>query len=255
MNPKEQLHLLIVDDEDPFRMILCDVLSSLGNYTIKDCDTGEGAVKLMSEETFDVVVLDYKMADMSGLNVLQWMHEQKITTPVLMLTAAGSETVAVEAMKLGAYDYVRKEHVDVDHLPIIINGIYERFLFRNEKMTRQVNEGMEAKWIALKTYQNTITQLSLNIKNALSIMSLSLQEYEEDLEPFVTKQGRQKFADAFTDLRHIYDIIGSGVHSVIDLAEMFYDKTGAELHPEEELKKTEAPAEKAEPVKAPVVNS
>lgn len=65
------------------------------------------------------------------------MYEQKNETPVLMLTAAGTENIAVEAMKLGAYDYIKKDQLDLEHLPINLNGIYERYLFRKERENNQ----------------------------------------------------------------------------------------------------------------------
>ncbi|MBM4162614.1 MAG: response regulator, partial [Ignavibacteria bacterium] len=98
--------LLIVDDDDSFRIAMKQILSSSGRYRVRSCESGESAIEALQQERFDVVILDYRMGGISGLNVLQWMHEQKIDTPVVMMTAAGSESVAVEAMKLGAYDYV-----------------------------------------------------------------------------------------------------------------------------------------------------
>ena len=65
------------------------------------------------------------------------MYEQKNETPVLMLTAAGTENIAVEAMKFGAYDYIRKEQLQFEVLPILINGVYQQFLFRKEKENKE----------------------------------------------------------------------------------------------------------------------
>src|SRR3989337_2145300 len=123
MNARAVRLILLVDDDDSFRMAIRQVLSSTGKYKVKTCDSGETAIEMLKGERFDIVIRDYKMVGMSGLNVLQWMHEQKIETPVVMMTAAGSEMVAVEAMKLGAYDYVRKEHVEIDHIEILIAGV------------------------------------------------------------------------------------------------------------------------------------
>lgn len=132
--------LLMVDDDDAFRIAMKQAISESGKYKVRSADSGESALEALQHDQFDVIVLDYRMPGISGLNVLQWMHEQKIDTPVVMMTAAGSESVAVEAMKLGAYDYVRKEQIDIDHIGILIDGVVERHLFRKEKEHREAIE-------------------------------------------------------------------------------------------------------------------
>jgi len=133
------LRLLIVDDDDAFRLALKSAMDDSG-YSVESCDCGEAGINILRASVFDVVILDYRMPGISGLNVLQWMHEQKMETPVIMLTAVGSENIAVEAMKLGAYDYFAKDTIDIFHLPIAINSAYECFLFKKEKMRNQLNE-------------------------------------------------------------------------------------------------------------------
>src|SRR5512141_2033809 len=117
----ESRTLLMVDDDDAFRIAMKQALSAGGKYKVRSADSGEAAIESLLHDRFDVILLDYRMPGISGLNVLQWMHEQKIDTPVVMMTAAGSEGIAVEAMKLGAYDYVRKEQVEIEHIGILID--------------------------------------------------------------------------------------------------------------------------------------
>jgi DNA-binding NtrC family response regulator len=137
------LRLLIVDDEDAFRLALKSAMTDSG-YLVESCDCGEAAINLLHASLFDVILLDYRMPGISGLNVLQWMLEQKMETPVIMLTAVGSENIAVEAMKLGAYDYFAKDTIDIFHLPIAINSAYERYLFKKEKTLKQLNNQFES---------------------------------------------------------------------------------------------------------------
>lgn len=109
MEPKRPLQILIVDDEEPFRKVVSVVLQDRGGFDVEECESGESAIAALRQRAYDVVILDYRMEAVSGLNVLQWMLEQKIDTPVIVLTGAGSEHIAVEAMKLGAYDYIQKD--------------------------------------------------------------------------------------------------------------------------------------------------
>src|SRR3972149_1593679 len=107
---------------------------------------------------------------MSGLNVLQWMNEQKIETPVVMLTAAGSEIVAVEAMKYGAYDYIRKEQIDISHVPVILRGVNERFQFRKEKEQREsLEKERAASVMAIEAFHDTLATLA-QIANTTMLM-------------------------------------------------------------------------------------
>jgi DNA-binding NtrC family response regulator len=132
---QEPLTVLLVDDEETFAGILAEQLREEYGFQTSFCTSGREAIEALqnARRGFDVVLLDYKMPDITGLNVLQWMHEQKNETPVVILTAAGSEAVAVEAMKLGAYDYLRKEHVDLARLALVVQATHERHLFRVAK--------------------------------------------------------------------------------------------------------------------------
>ena len=215
--------VLLADDDDAFRTAIKQVLASTGKYRVRACDSGEGAVEALQQERFDVVIVDYKMPGMSGLNVLQWMHEQKIDSPVIMLTAAGSESVAVEAMKLGAYDYVRKEHVEIDHIDILMSGVFERYLFRREKARREAIEREREKGlIAVETFHSTLASIAQIVNNSLSMVSLNIQEHETELKPFVTEPGQVRLAQAFSEIRQEYSVISSAVKSMLNMANVLH---------------------------------
>lgn len=215
--------LLMVDDDDAFRIAMKQALSMGGKYRVRSADSGEAALEALQHERFDVMLLDYRMPGISGLNVLQWMHEQKIDTPVVMMTAAGSEGIAVEAMKLGAYDYVRKEQVEIDHIGILIDGVYERYLFRKEKERREVIEReREKSLVAIETFHSTLASIAQIVNNSLSMVSLNIQEHETKLRPFVTDGGEQRLERVFADLKQEYSVIASAVKSMLDMANVLH---------------------------------
>jgi len=215
--------LLMVDDDDSFRIVMKQALSAGGNYRVRSADSGEAALEALQHDRFDVILLDYRMPGISGLNVLQWMHEQKIDTPVVMLTAAGSEGIAVEAMKLGAYDYVRKEQVEVDHIGILIDGVYERYMFRKEKERREVIEReREKSLVAIETFHSTLASIAQIVNNSLSMVSLNIQEHKAKLLPFVTDGGEQRLERVFADLKQEYSVIASAVKSMLDMANVLH---------------------------------
>ena len=215
--------LLMVDDDDSFRIVMKQALSAGGNYRVRSADSGEAALEALQHDRFDVILLDYRMPGISGLNVLRWMHEQKIDTPVVMLTAAGSEGVAVEAMKLGAYDYVRKEQVEIDHIGILIDGVYERYMFRKEKERREVIEReREKSLVAIETFHSTLASIAQIVNNSLSMVSLNIQEHKAKLLPFVTDGGEQRLERVFADLKQEYSVIASAVKSMLDMANVLH---------------------------------
>ena len=70
--------------------------------------TGEECFLELTKKNYDVIVIDFSLSDMDGLEVLRNMNNKKYNIPVVMVTAFGDENVAVEAMKLGAFDYIVK---------------------------------------------------------------------------------------------------------------------------------------------------
>jgi DNA-binding response OmpR family regulator len=102
-NPK----ILIVDDEPNIRKILCRTLARSGWDAETACD-GEEAITKISLEPFDLVLLDLHMQPIDGLSVLEEIRKVDPDTVVIILTAHGSLDSAVEALRLGAYDYLFK---------------------------------------------------------------------------------------------------------------------------------------------------
>lgn len=99
--------ILIIDDEKGVGDILKKILSKEG-YDVHAVTRGQDGVKLVREKDVHLVILDIKMPEMDGIEVLQKIHEIKKDVVVIMLTAYGTLTTAREAMKLGAYDYITK---------------------------------------------------------------------------------------------------------------------------------------------------
>jgi len=191
-------------------------------------DSGEDAVEKLKTDQFDVVLLDYKMPGLSGLDVLAWMHENRVDSPVIMLTAAGSEEVAVEAMKLGAYDYLSKEHIEIDRLPLTIYSVYERYLYRTE-VTRREREDHQMRQqqkdlASLQMFQNTVSSIGQFVNNSLAGLSTRISETETELLPFVTNDGRKHFLESFAALKKEFDVAFSGLKSMLDLTTLVTQK-------------------------------
>src|SRR5262245_54881090 len=99
--------ILVADDERSMRELLAITLHQAG-YDVTLAEGGQMAVDALSRESFDLVVTDLRMHKMDGLAVLRAVREHCPTTVVIVITAFASTETAVEAMKLGAYDYITK---------------------------------------------------------------------------------------------------------------------------------------------------
>lgn len=112
------MKILIADDEKNMRWILEKNLKSEG-FVIVTAEDGEEAFNLYVDESPDIVILDYKMPKIDGMEVLKRIKKINNTIPVIMITAHGSTDAAVEAMKIGAVDYISKPF-DIDELKMTI---------------------------------------------------------------------------------------------------------------------------------------
>ncbi len=220
---KIPLNVLIIDDEVAFSNLLSLDLEFEGKYSVKTASSGEQGISMMKSEVFDVILLDYHIGSMTGLQVLQWMSEQKMETPVIMLTAAGTEEVAVNAMKLGAYDYVRKERLELSHLPILINGTYERYLFRREMKQRELAKIEDEKHkAAVQMFQTTVRTIAHHVNNALAVIMLRSSSYERMVKKNLDPETANQFIQLISDLKGQASVIESVVRSLVELSNVVY---------------------------------
>jgi len=132
------IRVLVVDDEQSMRELLAIMLRQAG-YDVSVAEGGEAAVNALKNDSFDLVVTDLRMRKVDGLAVLKATKEHSPRTVVLVVTAFASTETAVEAMKLGAYDYVTKPF-KLDELKVTIANALERRHLQeeNQALKRQL---------------------------------------------------------------------------------------------------------------------
>jgi len=132
--------ILVIDDERSMREFLSIMLEKEG-YRAIAIDNGNDALEFISKNKYDLIITDIKMPKMSGIDILRESMALHPNTPVIMITAFASTEVAVEAMKLGAYDYITKPF-NVDEIKIIIkNAIEKKSLFDENISLREELKG------------------------------------------------------------------------------------------------------------------
>jgi DNA-binding response OmpR family regulator len=224
------IRVLLVDDDESFAGVIADGLREEFQFDVTVCYNGREAVELLKSTRggFDVMVLDFMMPEMSGIEVLRWMHEDKNETPTVMLTAAGSETVAVEAMKLGAYDYARKELTDLYHLANLIRATHERHLFRvaktfEEESAREMALNREA----TDKVRDVINAITPSLNSAFANISADLETRITDFLKSLPVERQRELRSIIGDIQRQVGVLESGTRGLLALYQLVYAR-----HPE-----------------------
>jgi two-component system response regulator AtoC len=132
--------ILVVDDDEVMRQTLSDVLTKRG-YAVATAETGGQTLSCLKDQPFDLILLDIRLPDMDGLDVLKRLKEIESDLMVIVMTAYSDVQTAVTAIKSGAYDYIDKPF-ELEELKILIRKALETQNLRNEirRLQRQGGE-------------------------------------------------------------------------------------------------------------------
>lgn len=137
--------ILVVDDDAAHRMMLSKLLSGWG-YDVATADDGAAAIENVRGKSFDLILMDIRMLNISGIEALEQMKIINPAMPVIIMTAYASVETAVSALKKGAYDYLTKP-LDFDELKIVIERATEhnRLKMENENLKIRLGERFDRK--------------------------------------------------------------------------------------------------------------
>lgn len=128
------IQVLLIEDEEPIRRVLFRILSEENeNYQVTEAVDGKEGLKILGSKQFDLVLCDIKMPKMDGIEVLKKSNEKNMHVPFIMLTGHGNVKTAVEAMKLGAYDFISKPP-DLNRLLTSMRNALENKSLRTENI-------------------------------------------------------------------------------------------------------------------------
>lgn len=128
----EPARLLVVDDDDGVRAVATEVFRRAG-YDVSAASSGQQAAALLEEGDFVAAVVDLVLPDTSGLQVLEQVREANPETVMVVITGYASLDSAMEAVRLGAYDYLRKPFTAEDLLRVVQQGVNEWQLVRQNR--------------------------------------------------------------------------------------------------------------------------
>ena len=157
------MNLLVVDDEQSIRKLCMTVGESLG-FTCCEAESGEAALSLLEEQPAHMVLTDMIMPRMSGLEFLDQVKRLLPRTEVALMTGHGSIETAVQAMKLGAYDYISKPFAPLDELRLFLRRMADKV--RLEEENQYLRERSET-----ETAVHGIIGNSVGIQHVLRLIS------------------------------------------------------------------------------------
>ena len=177
--------ILIIDDEENIRKYLGRALAKDG-FDVFTAEYGKEGLNLLVRKHIDIVLLDLNLPDINGLDVLKEIKEVDVQSVIIIITAYGDITSAVEAMRLGAYDYLTKPF-DIEDIKIVINKAFKIIGLedRIEGLRRQVDRFQEGELITRSRKMNDL----LEFVNRIAKASTTVMIYGE------TGTGKELIAD------------------------------------------------------------
>lgn len=157
-------NILIIDDEKSQREILSGFLSKKG-YKVYSAESGSQGLKMVKEKTIDIILSDFKMPEMTGIEILEQVSLINPEISFIIITAYGTVENAVKAMQLGAIDYISKP-VNLDELEILLDRIVENknLISENQLLREQLQE---------KNRINSIISQSSKMEEVINLASRS----------------------------------------------------------------------------------
>ena len=166
--------ILVVDDESLMREFITESLQSQG-YEVDDAGQGARAIELLGNETYDVILTDLKMPRITGIDVLKRAREKMPDAKVIIMTAYGTVENAVEAMKLGAFDYITKPF-SVDEIIMLVRRAleYTSLQMENRRLHSELEEVCGARSIVGKsTSMKTIFEVIETVSQSRSTVLIT----------------------------------------------------------------------------------
>ena len=168
---QKTIRILLVDDDPTDRALVTRTLTKgLDDVIIEEADCREHLTTVLNAGVPDVVITDYLLRGLTGLEVIELVRGQSLDTPIVMLTGTGTEEIAIEAMKRGVADYVIKSLTHIKRLPAVVEHVLARA--DTERAAKHAEEQIAA---SLKEKEVLLREIHHRVKNNMQIITSLLR--------------------------------------------------------------------------------
>ncbi len=213
MEQEKPVRILLVEDNADFAKLVKVYLAKFDGtrFEVEWRENGRDGIEqaVSSGESYDVILMDYFLPGLNGLEVTKNLHEKNVTTPVVFLTVNKDVNLAVEVMKLGVEDYLVKEEVSTPILPKTILGVVEK-----RKLQREMEE-LEIRKRRIEAMQELIAGITQEVCAPLDGM-------KGIIEDLLRRGGHEKAGKYLSIIKENIDRIQLKVEKLKNLKE---DKT------------------------------
>jgi len=253
---QDKIRVLVAEDEDGLRTTIAAWLGDEG-FAVEQASNGLDAIRLVQSHDFDIALLDIKMPGVNGLEVLRFIKKNSTATDIVMMTAMSDVSMAVEAMKLGAKEYLSKP-IDLEQLvPQLSSLIRKRDA---EERIRQLQAEHTAR--LLYDLHNPISGLRQSIGYLVKGMAGTVSEHQKELLGYMTNS-IDRVISLLTDMMDLTKLeagrvrLNKGISNVADLVQevaqefrvpLQSKKIALDIHPEADLPTIEFDRQKIQQV-------
>jgi signal transduction histidine kinase len=207
----QRIAILLVEDNARHAGLIAEELETeLPGAEVVHADGVEAARQAAAQRVFDLILLDYRLPDGDGLEIIRELKEARRPEPIVFVTTTSRTAIAVEAMKLGAADYVVKEEGYVSIIPFVVRDVLERTRLKRE---REELERRLARAEHLASLHKLTAGIAHNLNNPLTTVRTFVEllptRYLAD-EEFRTSY----YELVLSELNRIRDLIGSMMRAV-----------------------------------------
>ncbi len=176
-NQKISLPILVVDDDGALRRLIARRLEKEG-YQVIEVENGAEALQYLASSQRYVLLLDHRLPDMTGLDLVKEMHREGINPFFIMMTGQGDERLAVEVMKEGAEDYLLKDTELLDRLPHAVKRLFKNMTYQ-EKLQETGNALQESESRFKTLFLESPVSMLIHDKDTGELIDANSAAYEK----------------------------------------------------------------------------